>query len=103
MSLPKHTAIRLQDAVDHAPTLARLSRVAAESALRLKIVQPRLPSALRELVRSGPIDEAGWCLLVPHQAAAAKLRQLTPALLETLQAAGHPAAAIRIKVSREPG
>jgi putative hemolysin len=96
----RHVAISLRDAVDRAPTLARLSRMAAQSALRLRIVQPMLPAGLRELVRAGPIDEASWCLLVPHNAAAAKLRQLIPALLSCLQAAGHPVGAIRVKVER---
>jgi hypothetical protein len=94
-------AIRLQDAVQQAPTLARLSQLAAESAARLRIVQPTLPPGLRELVRAGPIDETGWCLLAPHNAAAAKLRQMIPALLQALAAAGHPAGAIRVKVARE--
>jgi hypothetical protein len=96
----KPAAISLQDAVERAPALARLSRLAAESAARLRAVQPALPPALRELVRPGPIDETSWCLLVPHNAAAAKLRQLTPTLLQRLQAAGHPVDAIRVRVER---
>ena len=43
-----------------------------------------------------------WGLLVPHNAAAAKLRQLLPALMAALEAAGHPVPAIRVKVLR-PG
>jgi hypothetical protein len=100
VNAPRHTAISLQDAVDRAPTLARLSQLAAQSAQRLRIVQPLLPVGLRELVRPGPIDEKSWCLLAPHAAAAAKLRQLIPALLTHLQAAGHPVGAIRVKVER---
>jgi len=96
----KPTAIRLQDAVDQAPTLARLSQLAAESALKLQIVQPLLPPMLRALVQPGPIDEAGWCLLVPHNAAAAKLRQLSPALISRLRDTGHPVEAIRVKIAR---
>jgi hypothetical protein len=94
------TTISLQDAVGSAPTLARLSQRAAESAARLRAVQPLLPPGLRPLVRPGGIDEAGWCLLAPHNAAAAKLRQLIPALLLALQAAGHPVSAIRVKVAQ---
>ena len=96
----RQPAISLQDAVERAPALARLSQLAAESAARLRLVQPALPPGLRELVRAGPIDETGWCLLVPHNAAAAKLRQLIPALLKALQAAGHSVDAIRVKVER---
>jgi hypothetical protein len=103
MTVNRHTAISLQDAVDRAPTLARLSQLVAESSLRLQIVQPTLPPGLRTLVRAGPIDEGQWCLLVPHNPAAAKLRQLLPALQATLQAAGHPVGTIRIKVERAGG
>jgi hypothetical protein len=100
VTTPKPAAIRLQDAVEHAPALARLARMAAESARRLQIVQPALPAGLRELVRAGALDETGWCLLVPHNAAAAKLRQLMPALLRHLQDAGQPVSAIRVKVGQ---
>ena len=100
MNSSKRSAISLQDAVGQAPTLARLGQLAAESAARLRTVQPLLPPALRELVRPGPIEEESWCLLVPHNAAAAKLRQLIPALLDSLRAAGHPVDAIRIRVMR---
>ena len=37
------TALTLQQAVAQAPTLARLSELAAESAARLAIVRPLLP------------------------------------------------------------
>jgi hypothetical protein len=49
-------------------------------------------------VQPGPIDEAGWSLLVANAAVAAKLRQLAPRFEERLREAGHPVAAIRIKV-----
>ena len=61
---------------------------------------PLLPPALRELVRPGPIEGESWCLLVPHNAAAAKLRQLAPALLDRLRATGRSVSTIRIKVMR---
>ncbi|MFT4196014.1 DciA family protein [Ottowia sp.] len=100
MNSSKRPAVSLQNAVEQVPTLARLGQLAAESAARLRAVQPLLPPGLRELVRPGPIEEESWCLLVPHNAAAAKLRQLTPALLASLRAAGYPVGAIRIKVMR---
>jgi len=98
MNRTRHTAISLQDAVGRAPTLARLSQMAAESAAWLRLVRPVLPPGLRQLVRAGPIDEAGWCLLVPHNAAAAKLRQWAPTLIKHLHASGHSVEAIRVKV-----
>ncbi len=76
--------------------------MAAESAARLAVILPVLPPALRPLVRAGAPDGDAWTLLVPHNSAAAKLRQLAPALVSALSAAGHPVATIRIKVARLP-
>ena len=100
MTTPSRTALTLQQAVAQAPTLARLSELAAESAARLNVLRPLLPPALRTLVQAGAPDTEGWTLLVPHNAAAAKLRQLIPTLEAALSAAGHPVAAIRVKVLR---
>lgn len=94
------SALTLQQAVAQAPTLARLSELAAESSARLAVVRPLLPAPLRPLVQAGVPDAEGWTLLVPHNAAAAKLRQLMPTLLAALTKAGHPVAAIRVKVLR---
>mgnify|MGYP003519720035 FL=1 len=100
MNHPKRSAISLQQAVDGAPTLARLSALAAESAARLRSVQPLLAPALRDALRPGAIDGDEWCVLVPHNAAAAKLRQMVPALLTHLRAEGRAISAIRIRVQR---
>ena len=100
-STTRRSAIRLQDAVASAPTLARLSQLAEESTAHLLAIRPLLPAPLRELVRAGAVDEAEWCLLVPHNAAAAKLRQLVPALLIHLQGKGHAVRSIRVKIARE--
>jgi hypothetical protein len=100
MAALRPTAIRLQDAVQGAPALARLAQRAAESAARLQTVRPLLPAGLRELIRAGPLDDTSWCLLAPHNAAAAKLHQLLPALQRHLQAAGQPVGAIRVKIQQ---
>ena len=55
---------------------------------RLAAIREQLPDTLRDQVRAGPLDETGWSLLVPNGAAAAKLRQLLPALQATLDACG---------------
>lgn len=96
----KHKAVSLQEALQRAPTLAHLSELAAESTARLQAVLPLLPPGLRELVRAGAVDETSWCMLVPHNAAAAKLKHLLPTLLSQLKDAGHAVDAIRIKVER---
>ncbi|MDB5881049.1 MAG: hypothetical protein JWP43_927, partial [Ramlibacter sp.] len=90
--------VTLQQAADESPTLARLAQLARESGERLKAVEALIPPALRGAVKPGPIDGTGWCLLVESSAAAAKLRQVVPALLARLGERGWEVTAIRLKV-----
>jgi len=90
--------VSLQQAADEAPSLARLAQLARQSAEHLACIEPLIPPALRPAVQSGPIDGESWCLLVDSNAAAAKLRQLQPALLNRLRERGAAVASIRIKV-----
>ena len=82
------------------PSLARLSELAQESQNRLRCVLPLIPAPLRSAIRSGPIDEQSWCLLLDNNAVAAKLRQLLPVLLQRLRAEGHAVERIRLKVQQ---
>jgi len=93
-------AVPLSQALEEAPAMSSLRERLQASAECLAIIRPLLPEALRAGVQAGPIDERGWCLLVPHQAAAAKIRQLLPALEAALAASGQPATRIRIRVQR---
>ena len=102
MNITRHTAISVLQAVDESPTLAQLSRLARQSASRLALVRPVLPPALRALVQPGAPQPDSWCLLVPHAAAAAKLRQLMPRMIQALDDGGEPVQTIRIKVM-QPG
>ncbi|HWI84533.1 DciA family protein [Ramlibacter sp.] len=90
--------VTLQQAAEESPTLARLAQLARESAEQLKAVESLIPAALRSAVQAGPIEENSWCLLVDGNAAAAKLRQLLPALLNRLRERGSQVTAIRLKV-----
>jgi hypothetical protein len=69
-----------------------------ESRARLDTVVPLLPSGLAEGMRAGPLDDSAWVLLVSNAAAAAKLRQMLPALEAALRARGWPGPPIKIKV-----
>lgn len=97
MNRRKH-AISLLQATQESPTLARLSDLAADSSARLKAVQMLIPSSLRATVQAGPIDGSAWCLLVGSTAAAAKIRQLVPAMEAHLRSSGWEIASIRLKV-----
>jgi hypothetical protein len=90
--------VTLHQAAENSPTLARLTQLARESGERLKAVESLIPAPLRSSVRAGPIDETGWCLLVDNNAAAAKLRQVVPALLSCLRDRGWEVNSIRLKV-----
>jgi hypothetical protein len=90
--------VTLQQAADESPTLARLAQLARESGERLKAVEPLIPASLRPTVKPGPIDGPAWCLLVDSSAAAAKLRQVVPALLAHLCDRGWEVNSIRLKV-----
>ena len=78
--------------------LARLSELSRDSVARLKAVEPMIPAVLRSSVTAGPIDGSNWCLIVNNNAAAAKLRQLLPAMQAHLRTRGWEVNAIRLKV-----
>ncbi|MFO1215474.1 MAG: hypothetical protein U1E72_12885 [Burkholderiaceae bacterium] len=90
--------LALATALDQSQPLARLLQRLSESQARFEAVQAQLPAALRAAVRPGPLDEAGWTLLVSSGAAAAKLRQLLPSLETALQAGGFTPLPIRVRV-----
>ncbi len=69
-----------------------------ESRARLDTVVPLLPPGLADGMRAGPLDDSAWVLLVSNAAAAAKLRQMLPALEAALRARGWPGPPIKIKV-----
>jgi len=90
--------VSVQQAAEDSPTLARLAQLARESGERLKAVEPLIPVALRRAVKPGPIEGPAWCLLVEGNAAAAKLRQVLPAMQALLCNRGWQVSAIRIRV-----
>ena len=90
--------VTLQQAAEDSPTLARLAQLARESGERLEAVALLIPGPLRSAIRAGPIEGDGWCLLVDSNAAAAKLRQVVPALVAHLRDRGWQVNSIRLKV-----
>jgi len=95
--------VPVHQAAQDSPTLARLAQLARESGERLKAVESLIPVTLRRFVKPGPIEGSSWCLLVEGNAAAAKLRQVLPALQALLCDRGWQVTTIRIKVqARQP-
>lgn len=96
----KTTSLTIVQALHDAPPLARLMAALAESRARLDVIRPLLPPGLRNAVQAGPFDENGWRLFVAHNAGAAKLRQLKPALLSALRVAQLPVTHLTIRVQQ---
>ncbi|KAF1047914.1 hypothetical protein [Xylophilus sp.] len=94
----RHHAITLQQASEESPTLARLVELTRDSKERLRAVEGLIPPLLRPRLQAGPIEGTSWCLLVDSNAAAAKVRQLLPALAAHLRTKGWEVTAIRLKV-----
>jgi hypothetical protein len=90
--------VSLLQAAEEAPVLAQLAQLARESGERLKAIELLIPASLRPAVKAGPIDGDSWCLLVESSSAAAKLRQVVPALLAHLRTRGTQVTSIRLKV-----
>lgn len=91
-------ALPLASALDRSQPLARLLQRLNASRECFAAVCDRLPEPLRGQVRPGPLDERGWTLLVANGAAAAKLRQLLPALRAHLNDRGLDVAEIRVRI-----
>lgn len=94
----RHQPLSLQQATQESPMLARLSELTRDSVARLEAVRPMIPAVLRPAIQAGPIDGPNWCLIVNGNAAAAKIRQLLPAMEAHLRSKGWEVSAIRLKV-----
>ena len=90
--------LTVQQAAGNSPSLARLTELVQDSNDRLKAIGSLIPEALRPAVQAGPIDGESWCLLVNGNAAAAKIRQLTPLLQASLSQQGWKVSCIRLKI-----
>lgn len=94
----RHYAVTLQQASQDSPVLTQLLALSRDSSARLQAIESLIPAGLRAAVQAGPIEGLTWCLLVKNNAAAAKLRQILPALQAHLRSKGWEINAIRLKV-----
>lgn len=90
--------LSLEQAVDSAPSLAALQQRIRRSQRCLEWIKPVLPAGLRQQIKAGPIQNAEWCVIASNASVSAKLRQLLPMLLATLNQNGAQVDTIRIKV-----
>ena len=88
----------MHDALASSEPLAGLMQRVRESRRRFEAVKDLLPEALLASVRAGPLDDSAWLLLAANAAAAAKLRQMLPALEARLKAAGCLGPVIKVKI-----
>jgi hypothetical protein len=91
-------ALRLDQAIEHAPALARLAHLVDQSSAMYRCVEGLIPEGMRGQVKSGPVEGQDWCLMVSSNAAAAKLRQLLPTLRARLRQEGWDVLTVRVKI-----
>ena len=94
----RHHPVTLLQASHDSPTLARLTELTRDSVARLKAVESLIPASLRPAIKAGPIEGPVWCLILDNNAAAAKIRQILPALESHLRVKGWEINSIRLKV-----
>jgi hypothetical protein len=99
---PPEPTLKLATALDRSEPLGLLLRRLQEARAHFETVAPLLPAALRADVRPGPVDGGVWTLLAAHNAAAAKLRQLLPLLLDRLHEAGWQGTSIKVRIQPRP-
>lgn len=97
MNRRQHSVTLLQASQD-SPTLARLTELTRDSVARLKAIESLIPGPLRPAIKAGPIEGPVWCLILDNNAAAAKIRQILPALAAHLRVKGWEVNSIRLKV-----
>lgn len=90
--------IILGQAFGRDPVLKDLLGRAQRSEQLLQSILPLIPPALRQQIRPGSWDGNIWHILVPHAAAATRLRYCMPALEAHLRTKGHDVREIRIQV-----
>jgi hypothetical protein len=88
----------VMEAIAQSDTLSGMLSMHQTSTAYLNTLKPLLAPDLFAQVKAGPIDETSWCLLINHNSAAAKLRQLLPDIGAHLRSKGYPVQQIRLKV-----
>lgn len=88
----------VSEVLSHSDVLLGLQRRIAESNERLKVVRALLPEALSAELAAGPVDDAGWTVMVRSSAVAAKLRQWQPLMEDALRQRGWQVSAIRVRI-----
>ncbi len=97
MNRRQHSVTLFQASQD-SPTLAKLTELSRDSVARLKAIEALIPSPLRTCIKAGPIEGTVWCLILENNSAAAKIRQLLPAMAAHLRVKGWDVETIRLKV-----
>jgi hypothetical protein len=91
-------SVTLFQATQDSPTLAKLTELSRDSVARLKAIESLIPGPLRSCIKAGPIEGPVWCLILENNSAAAKVRQLLPAMAAHLRVKGWDVDSIRLKV-----
>lgn len=85
------------DALGGHPALHEVMRVAQLSRRCLTLLRPLVAPQVFEQLQPGPLIQGEWCVLTPHPAWSAKLRQSLPAWAAHLRSKGMPVERIRLQ------
>ena len=88
----------LGSALGRSEPLAGLMARLRESQARFEAIAGLLPPPQQAAVTPGPLDDTAWVLLAANAAAAAKLRQMLPALTQALCDRGWLGPELKVKV-----
>ncbi len=100
MAAPTSNGHTLAAALQGSEPLTSLMQRMRQSQARLAAVAHLLPAGLQGEVRAGPLDDSAWVLLVGNAAAAAKVRQMLPALQDAMLAQGFTGPPVKVRVLR---
>lgn len=106
----RHLGARtLAQVMEQSPALLQLSERLNASKQCLEAAQPLIPAGMLKAIQSGPLEclphESSdntayfWVLLTENPAVAAKLRQLSPLILQKLQKTNLPIQEIRVQIT----
>lgn len=91
-------SMKLAAVLDGCEPLGALMRRLHEARAHYETITPLLPPALCADLRPGPVETDTWTVLAANNAAAAKLRQLLPTLLQALRDGGWQGTSIKVRV-----
>ena len=91
-------SVEVLKAAQSAPGLAQLIAQATKSKGQIEDLKGLVPPLILNQLKSGPMEEGNWILMLKSPASAAKLRQMGPAICAHLRSKGWNIQIITVRV-----